>query len=327
MDKSRTSDSAIKKAADLLKQGYLVAFPTETVYGLGADASNDQALARLYAAKGRPGDHPVIVHLSDMAKITQWAIDIPDEAYKLAETFVPGPLTFILKRARHVSDRVTGGQNTVGLRIPSHPIALDLLREFGGGVAAPSANKFGKLSPTCAVDVADSFGDEVSMVLDGGPCDVGIESTIVDLTGAVARILRPGMITKSALQSVLGIEVLEPAGKERQSPDNSVRVPGGLPSHYAPNTPLQIVTSEELGRFAHGPRPKMAVLSFQPMPPGYESKLWISLPRDPAQYARQLYSSLRLLDSHQATNILIEAVPGEPDWTGIRDRISRAAQR
>ncbi|MBS2001864.1 MAG: threonylcarbamoyl-AMP synthase, partial [Cyanobacteria bacterium SZAS LIN-5] len=187
----------IEHAVRLLQSGELVAFPTETVYGLGADASNPAAVARLYAAKGRPTNHPVIVHLADSNQLSKWASSVPFAAIQLAEKFWPGPLTLILPKADHVLDEITGGQKSVGLRVPAHPLALELLKAFGGGIIAPSANKFGRLSPTRAEDVRAEFKDEVSLVLDGGPCAVGIESTIVDLSREQPMILRPGMIDQA----------------------------------------------------------------------------------------------------------------------------------
>jgi L-threonylcarbamoyladenylate synthase len=194
----------IERAVALLRAGELVAFPTETVYGLGADAANPAAVAKIFAAKGRPQDHPLIVHLDGAAQLDAWARDIPAYAFELAEAFWPGPLTLILKRQPGVPDAVTGGQDTVGLRVPGHPLALELLRAFGGGLAAPSANRFGRISPTTARHVREELGEAVAMVLDGGPCQVGIESTILDCTGGAPRILRPGMVGAPALGRVLG---------------------------------------------------------------------------------------------------------------------------
>jgi len=194
----------IEKAAALLRQGELVAFPTETVYGLGADASNPEAVAKIFAAKGRPADHPLIVHIPGVEHLDRWAREIPETAFASAKAFWPGPLTLILKRQPNVPDAVTGGQDTVGIRVPGHPLALELLKAFDGGVAAPSANRFGHVSPTTAQHVHDELGSAVAMVLDGGPCRVGIESTIVNLTGPQSRILRPGMISAADLGRVLG---------------------------------------------------------------------------------------------------------------------------
>ena len=226
---------AVEEAAAILRGGGLVAFPTETVYGLGADAANPEAVARIFAAKGRPANHPVIVHLGSVEQLTDWATDIPPAAYRLAQHFWPGPLTLILKRHARVSDAVTGGQDTVGLRVPGHPIALALLAAFSGGIAAPSANRFGWLSPTTAAHVRTGLGASVDYVLDGGPCRVGIESTIIDLSGDYPRLLRPGTITAAGIEAVLDKPLAAPAGEAPHSP-------GMLPSHYAPQTALTLVS-------------------------------------------------------------------------------------
>ncbi|MBP8297306.1 MAG: threonylcarbamoyl-AMP synthase, partial [Burkholderiales bacterium] len=223
------STDAVALAVERLRAGELVGFPTETVYGLGADAANAQAVVKLFAIKGRPANHPVIVHLASTADIDRWARRIPPAARLLIEKFAPGPLTLILPKSVHVPDVVTGGQGKVGLRFPSHKLAQRLLREFGGGIAAPSANRFGRVSPTTARHVADEFGDELPLILDGGPCDVGIESTIIDFTRGAAVLLRPGGVSTTQLAEVLGYAPLPQTAK-------SPRVSGGLPSHYAPKT-------------------------------------------------------------------------------------------
>jgi L-threonylcarbamoyladenylate synthase len=319
----------IAKAVQALQQGALVAFPTETVYGLGADASSPAALERLYQAKGRPANHPVIVHVSDVEQLADWAAHIPPDARILADAFWPGPLTLILPRAPHVLAQITGGQGTVGLRIPNHPLALKLLSVFQGGLAAPSANRFGRLSPTTAQDVVDDFGDEVAMVLDGGPCEVGIESTIVDASGEGLRILRPGMILPDHIEDVLG----KPLHRAGDKP--GVRFSGGLPSHYAPNTKVILVAPEKLvqtvtAESAGGKQ--VAVLAVVGIAGGGSS--WIAqlgsekvivAPADPAAYARQLYRSMRTLDKLQLDVIVVEQVPPGGAWSGIADRLARAA--
>ncbi|CAN5612339.1 L-threonylcarbamoyladenylate synthase [soil metagenome] len=314
----------IEHAVHLLQSGELVAFPTETVYGLGADASNPSAVAKLYAAKGRPTNHPVIVHLSDFSQLSAWASSVPDRALRLAERFWPGPLTLILPKAAHVLDEITGGQKSVGLRVPAHPVALELLKAFGGGVIAPSANKFGRLSPTRAEDVRSEFKDEVALVLDGGPCQVGIESTIVDLSKAQAMILRPGMIEQSQIESVIGPVLVSHQQSEK---DYITRAPGDLASHYAPTTPLCLVSAEELNRIAKGPAADLdrtAVLSFSLAPSCCN---WIVAPRDPNTFARDLYQNLRQLDKLQLDRILVETPPQGPHWEGILDRLNRAAAK
>lgn len=310
----------------------MVAFPTETVYGLGANASDPQALERLYKAKGRPTSHPVIVHIGVADQLTYWAAHVPASALKLAKAFWPGPLTIVLPCADHVLAQVTGGQKTVGLRVPNHPLALSLLKEFGGGIAAPSANKFGRLSPTQRDDVVAEFKDEVAMVLNGGACAVGIESTIIDLSSVVPRILRPGIISRQEIESVLESQLFCPEDKEvtELSEFNNalVRVPGGLPSHYAPRTPLKLISSSDF-QSAVNPerRDEVAILSFQERFPGFEDTPWIVAVSEAYIYAKNLYSNLRALDQHKKKLIVVEDVPLGEEWLAIRDRLTRAAAR
>lgn len=314
---------SIDEAVELLKRGELVAFPTETVYGLGADAGNPESIKKLYAAKGRPSNHPVIVHLAHADQLSQWASRVPDAAIKLAEKFWPGPLTMILPKADHVRGEITGGQSSVGLRIPSHPLALSLLRSFGGGVIAPSANKFGRLSPTRAEDVRTEFQNEVALVLDGGPCTVGIESTIIDLSKDAPMILRPGMIDSTDLEAVIGPVSLSHQAAAQQE---LTRVPGDLPSHYAPSTPLRLVTAEELKVLvaSHDALRNKAVLSFVAAPAGAN---WVVAADDPHSFARDLYFNLRQLDKLNLTEIVVETPPQGAIWSGVRDRLNRAASK
>jgi L-threonylcarbamoyladenylate synthase len=312
----------ISRAAAALRAGELVAFPTETVYGLGADASNPAAVARIFAAKGRPADHPLIVHLPDAALLSRWAIQIPECAHRIAAAFWPGPLTLILKRHPAVIDAITGGQDTVGLRVPNHPLALQLLREFGDGVAAPSANRFGHVSPTTASHVRDEFGATVSIVLDGGPCDVGIESTILDLSSAVPRILRPGMLDAAALAGVLG--ELPLLGANADAP----RVSGSLESHYAPTTPLRLVADIELDTAvgeALGKGLSVVVLASRPASTSNPQLFWQVSSAEPAQYAHDLYANLRRFDDLRRDLILIAAPPAGTAWCAVADRLRRAA--
>jgi len=313
------SDEEIEKAAAILRAGGLVAFPTETVYGLGADASNVAAVKKIFAAKGRPADHPVIVHVAGTSDLKHWAAEVPRSAWLLAEKFWPGPLTMVLKRAAHVSDLITGGQDTVGLRVPSHPVAQQLLKAFGGGIAAPSANRFGRLSPTTAQHVREELGDAVNLVLDGGPSDVGIESTIVDLTRETPAVLRPGRISEQQVADALLVQLgATAAGRPRVS--------GSLESHYAPGLPLKIVPTEEIESYvrARAGTP-VAVLSRRGRPRDSKATLWQVAPETPDDYARLLYGSLRWLDVSGCRLIVVEALPVLPEWTAIRDRLGRAA--
>ena len=305
----------VRRAAEVLKRGGLVGFPTETVYGLGADASSKDAVARLYAAKRRPADHPVIVHFADAQAAFQWARDVPEGAQKLAAAYWPGPLTMILKRSPQAGDFVTGGQDTIGLRVPSHPVAQELLKAFGGGIAAPSANRFGQVSPTTATHVKQDLGADVELVLDGGPSEVGIESTIVDLSGEVPTLLRPGRISRPELEKALGGLVQE---KRADSPRHS----GGLERHYAPQTPARLVPPHELDREIARLQDKVAVLAFSR--PDERVEYWLRMPREPLGYAQKLYAALRELDAAGCESILIETPPDAPEWAGVRDRLLRA---
>ncbi len=317
----------LERAVDILRAGGLIAFPTETVYGLGADASNPQAVAKIFAAKGRPADHPLIVHIPDASHLGRWARDIPAQARLLAEKFWPGALTLILKRRDGVPDAVTGGQDTVGLRVPSHPLARELLAAFGGGIAAPSANKFGRISPTTAQHVRDDLGDAVPLVLDGGPCPIGIESTIVDLTGEHAVILRPGALSAFDVGRVLGRAPLsfdDPLAPQDLAKN---RASGTLAAHYAPRTPLILMPDDSLpialGN-AIARRERIAVLATHPAPFEMPNLFWREAPADPAGFARELYTSLRELDALACERIYVQKPVGEP-WQAVLDRLRRAA--
>lgn len=311
----------IEEAVALLNAGELVAFPTETVYGLGADASNTAAVARIFAAKGRPASHPLIVHFSNFAGAREWASEVPSPAVKLAEAFWPGPLTLVLPKAAQVPAAVTGGQASVALRAPAHPVARALLAAFGRGIAAPSANRYGRISPTRAADVVEELGRRVALVLDGGDCEVGLESTIVACLGGRVTLLRPGSISRSQVADVVG---------RVDDPDASApRAPGRQRSHYAPGTPLEIVEPERLreaieAALAGGGR--VAVLARRAPMPG-EALSWRRMPLDAPAYGRALYAALRALDAAGAERILAEAVPSGEAWAAIADRLARAAAR
>lgn len=321
---SPTSEQIVEAAA-LLRAGELVAFPTETVYGLGADAENPAALARIFAAKGRPADHPLIVHLPGIEHLSRWAREIPDTALALANAFWPGPLTLILERTSLVPDAVTGGQSTVGLRVPDHPVALALLGAFGGGIAAPSANRYGRISPTTAGHVRDELGDRVSMVLDGGACEIGIESTIVDVSRGSPVLLRPGAIGADQIGVVCGqVPSLQASQKCLPAP----RVSGSHAAHYAPTTPLRIVAPERLHDYLDARRHaghRCAVLAHSQPAPAGSPHLWRTMPSDPAGYAHDLYAVMRDFDATGVMLIVVEAPPGREGWQAVADRLHRAS--
>ena len=283
----------LENAVTALRDGELVAFPTETVYGLGANAQNPAAVRRIFELKDRPADHPVIVHLDNPKYLHRWAREVPDNAQKLAARFWPGPLTMVLPRSENVHDVVTGGQDTVAIRVPSHPMAQQLLTAFGGGIAAPSANRFGRVSPTRAEHVREEFGDAVRVVLDGGESQIGLESTIVSFDGEQVRLLRPGFITYSQLKAVVGDVIV--GARAPAAP----RVPGSKASHYAPMTPMTIVPVDEIDKHAEtlseGGR-RIAVLAQRLPLKTYAFVTWINAGRRPDAYAHDLYSNLRALD-------------------------------
>ena len=316
-EQSKTAE--IARAVEALRKGRLVAFPTETVYGLGADARNRDAVRKIFAAKGRPADHPVIVHLPSADLLSDWTRGHSKEVDALAAAFWPGPLTLILKRSAQVLGEVTGGQDTVGVRVPGHPLALELLSAFGNGIAAPSANRFGRISPTTAAHVRAELGSDVDIVLDGGPCEVGLESTILDLSGERPRLLRPGAISLAQLSQVLREEPL--VGNH-----NAPKAPGTLESHYAPSTPVVIAESltDYLGETSDK---KLAVLARSQQPAWLESERWLVLPGEPEAYGQRLYAALRELDAAGCDEIVVEAVPDIPEWLAVRDRLGRAATK
>lgn len=326
----------ISLAAARLRAGGVVAFPTETVYGLGADARNEDAVRRVFEIKGRPADHPLIVHLAEAAHVDAWAREIPEAARRLMARFWPGPLTLVLPARDDVPRVVTGGQESVALRCPGHPMALALLREFdgaqGGGLAAPSANRFGAVSPTEAWHVRTAFGIQVDQVLDGGPCRFGLESTIVSLLGGRPRVLRPGALPLSALREALGDDGIEHGPPSDVAAPATPRVPGALAAHYAPATPLEIHTIDALAARAttlldQGLR--IAVLRRnrnlrgKGLPPALPQFL---LPARVEPYARSLYARLRELDRFAFDRVLVEAPPEDETWWAVNDRLTRAAE-
>ena len=311
---SNCTGDAMLDAAAHLKAGDLVAFPTETVYGLGADASNSEAVARIYSAKGRPNDHPLIVHIASMDRMGDWASDVPEYAIKLARDFWPGPMTLVLKRSELAKDFVTGGQDTVGVRVPDHVVALALLEAFemvgGKGVAAPSANRFGHVSPTSATAVVEELGDYLlkdDVVLDGGACDVGVESTIIDCTGAAPVVLRPGAISVAMIEECTGL-------KTRQS-DKEIRVSGSLENHYAPVAKVLLCESPSSGQ-------GFIALAAIETPEGV---IRLASPSDDEDFARTLYSALRDADARGLSEVVVVQPIGIGIAVAIRDRLARAA--
>ncbi len=310
---------SVDLAVEILRGGGLVALPTETVYGLAADAENELAVRKLFAVKGRPSSHPLIVHIGEVHQMSEWARTVPLAAQQLAAAFWPGPLTLVLPRSPRASDAVTGGQDTVALRVPNHPLTLSVLREFGGGLAAPSANKFGHLSPTTAQHVISELGDEVDLIFDGGPCAIGIESTIVDLSSAVPRLLRPGGVPREHIEALLGVKL--------GLPTPSVRAPGMLASHYAPRAGLILTTQEKIVDEAAQRElwgASVAVLCAQ-RPALPASIKYFALPVDPAAAARTLYATLREIDE-AGFDVIVAVLPLETGLgLAVRDRLTRAA--
>ncbi len=313
-------DRSIRLAVRMLRAGHLVAFPTETVYGLAADASNPEAVSRVFAAKGRPADHPLIVHLKPGANLAAWARHVPERADRLAEAFWPGPLTMVLERHPSVLDAVTGGQDSVALRIPSHPIAQRILQAFGGGLAAPSANRFGRVSPTSARHVCDALAGSVGLIVDGGTCEVGVESTIVAFEGDDVVILRPGGVTPEAIARALG-------RRPRNAARSTVRAPGMLATHYAPATPLELRSPDEVAARAAvlaSAGKRVGVLSLGRTDAPGAAATW-DAGGDMAVLARSLYHRLRQADA-EGLDVLVVALPPEEGLgVAIRDRLRRAA--
>lgn len=315
----------IDQAASALREGKLVAFPTETVYGLGADAQNATAVGRIFAVKGRPTNHPLIVHVAAASELAHWAVGVPAAAFRLAEAFWPGPLTLLLNKASHVPDATTGGLATVGLRVPAHPLALELLRRFGGGVAAPSANRFGQVSPTRAEHVLADLGDDVDVLLDGGACNVGVESTILDLTREVPTLLRPGGVTLEQIESILGVTVGRQAAP-------GVRAPGMLESHYAPRARVEIVEQSKLlarCRELQANAERVAVLvtsaSERAALATLPSVVRLDLGESDGDRAQRLYAALRQADVDGADVVLATPPVATGLGEALADRLTKAA--
>lgn len=316
------TSASIRRAAETLRAGGLVALPTETVYGLAADASNVAAVSQVFSVKGRPADHPLIVHLSKEMDLGDWAQDVPEDAYRLAGALWPGPLTLVLKRHRSVLTVVTGGLETIAVRVPAHPVAQRLIEEFGRGVAAPSANRFGRVSPTSAHDVACDLGEEVDLIIDGGPCEIGVESTIVEFGDSEVSILRHGAISVEVLERVLGRRV-------RVALDGPRRAPGMSQSHYAPATPLELCDQDEVswraGEYVSmGLR--VGVVSTRSVEVAGTVALWHAA-GDVVTFARSLYRWLRQADAAELDVVVVTLPPDEGLGVAVRDRLQRAAHR
>lgn len=321
LDASRADH--IAEAVRLLREGRLVAMPTETVYGLAADAADPVAVRGIFTAKSRPSDHPLIVHLPDASHLPRWAEDIPETAWRLAERFWPGPLTLLLRRAPHIDASVTGGRDSIGLRVPAHPVMRQVLQTLDGGLAAPSANLYQRLSPTTAAQVLAGLDGRIDAVLDGGPCAVGLESTIVDLTGTMPRVVRAGPITRGEIEAALQIPVDMPA-------QHDTAVPGNVAVHYRPHTPLRMLDAATLHeRLAALPaQARVAVMTYgttlaRPAHAGIAA--WVAMPEAKADYARALYATLHALDAAGAGEIWLQTPPRDEAWRDVHDRLARAS--
>jgi len=336
VDPVNPDEEIIARAAAMLMRGELVAFPTETVYGLGADALDAEAVAKIFAAKGRPAWNPVIAHVADReaarALCTQW----PTAAERLTEAFWPGPLTIVLPKRPVVPDIATAGHSSVAVRVPAHPVALALLRAVGRPIAAPSANRFTRVSPTTAAHVVESLGDRVPLVIDGGPCDVGIESTVIDLASATPTVLRPGSITREQLEAVLQHQVAEVVHRVRSDDDSAEgqRAPGMADRHYSPRADVwlfdevqreEIVSAVAATKAAAASSVVVALLLNASVPLGPNDH-GVRMPNEPRGYARELYASLHDADARGATLVVIERPPDTASWRAIRDRLARAAR-
>jgi len=322
-----TDPQALLEAASRIRAGALVGFPTETVYGLGADASSDEAVAGIFAAKGRPANHPLIVHVADAAQVTDYARSVPPFAARLMKAFWPGPLTVILPRREGVARAAAGGQDSIGLRCPAHPVALAFLQACGTGVAGPSANRFGRVSPTTAQHVAEEFGDAL-LVLDGGPCAVGIESSIVDCTRARPVLLRPGVLTRAQLEAACGEPVLDK--EDLQVAGSAPRASGTLQAHYAPSAKVRLMDAAELQTLldlmgAEAAQAHIAIYARTVPTIRFAPVLFRRMPDDAPATAQQLFAVLRDFDDQGARLLWIENPPATPEWDGVRDRLVRAA--
>lgn len=330
---TRKPNVRVQRAAEVLRGGELVAFPTETVYGLGADATQSAAVEKIFAAKGRPATNPLIVHVAGIETARKFAADWPASAEKLAARFWPGPLTVVVPKSAEIVDEATAGLASVGLRMPNHPLALELLREFGGPIAAPSANRSNRVSPTTAAHVQADLGERVELILDGGPCRVGIESTVLDLSVAPPRLLRPGAVAREAIEAVIGpIEVGAPSAKAGVA----AKSPGMQALHYAPVSPCFHFATEQTPQVLRAiersgeriillARSELRLKSGADWAPGRAATI-LKMPDNPETYARECYARLREADDAGPSAILIEMPPARPEWSAVSDRLSRAAR-
>ncbi len=316
-----TLEKQIQQAINCLKTGGIVGFPTETVFGLGADATSPSAVNRVYAAKGRPRNHPLILHLSGLDKADRWVANIPPVARVLGEKFWPGPLTLVFKSKGEVARHFCGEQDTIAIRVPSNPIARELINGLGGGIVGPSANRFGRLSPTSPQDVFQELGGKVDIIIKGETCPIGIESTIVDVSREVPVILRPGMIDQRQISLALGLDITLAEESERK------KAPGSCPVHYAPVIPLTVIYRDRLEKFLHSQTSgiPVAVLGRSVRPPFSGAAVWQAAPHGPRQYAKNLYSLLRRLDNSGCSLIAVEEPPYKNEWLAIHDRLGKSS--
>lgn len=301
----------------LLQAGELVALPTETVYGLAADAAQPEAVNKIFIAKNRPATHPLIVHIASVEKLSDWVSEIPPAAKQLAEAFWPGPLTMLFHKSPRVNQVVTGGLDTIAIRVPQHPVFLGILEKLNTGLAAPSANPHKQISPTTAQHVLKGLSGKIAAVLDGGPCSVGLESTILDLTTPVPRILRPGPITPAMIEAVLQTPIESPATHHEP-------VPGNMAEHYQPKTPAFMMTHDELKTYLAQSHQRIGLLFYSPDLHNDHTEKSLQLPKEKSAYAKQLYQALHDLDQNHIDEILIEAPPQSPEWQDVWDRLLKA---
>jgi L-threonylcarbamoyladenylate synthase len=327
IDAEHPEPELLERAAEVLRRGGLVSFPTETVYGLGADARNEEAVRGIFTAKGRPSFNPLIVHVADLAQARELSSAWPDAAERLGSHFWPGPVTVVVPKRPEIPDLVTAGLPSVALRVPAHPVAHALLRHARIPVAAPSANRYTQVSPTRAEHVVKGLADRVDLVLDGGPTNVGIESTVIDVTGPVPVLLRPGSIARAELEAVVG-PLARPVAREGETPRPS---PGMVRRHYSPRAELLLYTAErraaleDAARAAAAAGRRVGALLLAPLDAPIDAR--IEMPTDPGAYASRLYAALHDLDDAGCDVILADAVPEAAEWAGVRDRLSRAAER